>query len=203
MSDAETAQRAEPQVSSEPLIDRNSAGRREDCVRKGEAVPDFAEIVSTAQERSAERLEQLRKRAEAIAREQQRRWEDGIVMLNSQVRPLLERALQACVEEGIPAILEDNFSEKAGTPRLLFYCSAPPNDDDQQRIIRESVRMVTEADGKCIRAGTAKSFCTYTDDMRVCADVEDTVTTIFFAVLESYFQSCERGPGAQTGRMTD
>lgn len=157
------------------------------------AAPKFATLVSTAQQRSAERKEQLRRRDEAIAREQQRRWDEGVALLNDQVRPLVERALQACVEEGIPAILEDNFHEKAATPRLLFYCSAPGTEHNGQPVLgAESIKLVLESDGKSVRAGTASSFSTYADGMKICDDIDETVTTLFSAVLESYFESCER-----------
>ena len=166
---------------------------------EAETAPDFTSIVSSAQQRSAERAEERRRRAEALAREQQRRWDAGIVLLKAEARPLLERALQACVEEGIPAILEDNFGEQAAAPRLLFYCSSKPEERDGQQLLgAESIRLVLESDGKSVRAGTAKSFSSYAEGLRPCDDVDETVTTLFSAVLESYFESCER---AQTGSL--
>lgn len=163
------------------------------CPREVGSAPDFAAIISTEQERSAARKEEVRKRARAIAEEQQRRWDDGIAFLNSNVRPLLERALQACVEEGLPALVEDNFSEIAATPRLLFYCSSGLQDQDGCSTLGgESERLVLESDGSCLRAGLAKSFSSSPDAMRVCDSIEGEVMTLFSAVLQSYFQSCEQ-----------
>lgn len=179
-------------MSSERQSGADPADAAADRVSGPQPASSFTRIVSTAQERSAERVELLRRRYEAIAQEQQRRWDDGVVMLNSQVRPILERALQACVEEGIPAFLEDNFSEQAATPRLMFYCSGPQPSDERRGICPESIKMVVEADGKCVRAGTAKSFSTFAEGMQVCTEVDETITGIFSAVLESYFQEYER-----------
>lgn len=197
LREVETAKKPIEKPMSDPDVKMSSATSLQASETEGQATPDFAEIVTNAQQQSAQRVEELRRRAHAIAREQQRRWDEGTVLLNEEVRPLVERALQACVEEGVPAILEDNFGEKAATPRLMFHCSAPTREVDGRPVLGPvSIKMVIESDGKSVWAGTTNSFSTFADDMRKCDNVDETVTSLFSAVLESYFQSCER---AQAG----
>lgn len=192
---------------STPANSRPEIAAAEAFASEAAATPNFSEIVSSAQARSAERAEQRRMRDRAIAEQEQRRWDSGVAFLNVKVRPMLERALQACVEEGIPAILEDNFAEKASAARLLFYCSSPVREQNGRPVLRgESDRLVLESDGTSLRAGKAKSFSTSPDSMRECEDIDEALTAFFSDVLESYFRSCEqcerhqRATGARGGQ---
>lgn len=165
--------------------------REDEQEAEGEAC--FSDLVASQRDRSAKRLEQRRERAKEIALEQQEQWARGMALLDEQARPILERALQACVEDQIPAVLSDNFDEQAVTPRLFFHCEGSDIMHEGHQIPGPVGRtMIVQSDGDCIRVGTAKTYSTYPDKMRVCEDLEEGLTDTFSAILESYFQSCER-----------
>ena len=165
---------------------------REDA-QEAEGEANFSGLVASQRERSAERLEQRRRRAKEIALEQQEQWKRGIVLLDKQARPILARALQACVEDQIPAVLTDNFGDEAVTPRLFFHCEGADTIHEGQQIPGPvSQTMIVQSDGDCIRVGTAKTYSTYPDNMQAYEDLEEALTDMFSAIPESYFQSCEQ-----------
>lgn len=157
----------------------------------GEA--NFSDLVASQRKRSAERLEQRRQCASAIALKQHEQWTRGIALIEEMARPTLERALQACVDDQIPAVLTDNFGDQAVTPRLFFHCEgADTMHNDHQIPGAVSRTMIVQSDGDCIRVGIAKTYSTHPENMLVCEDVEEALIDAFSGILESYFDSCER-----------
>ncbi len=152
------------------------------------APEDFSTAISTARAKSEARIEAKRRRERKAAEQHRIRFDKGVSKLDQSIRPLLEQALQACVEDGIPAILEDNYGERAVRPRLTFYCQAPDFERDGQKIVgAASSKMIVESDGDQVIFGTARSFSTSPENMKQRDDLEDAVSESFAVVLETFF----------------
>ena len=156
-------------------------------------IPDFRAVALAAKRASTERQELTAARLAKEREDWNGRFEEAVRILDDQVRPILREAVEAFGEVGVPAHIADNFDLGALPAWLCFYCEAPGRSDGNLNLLgATSLKAFFAHDGKVLRGGTAKSYCSRPDRLEETTFSKSEILRVSRLILESYFKDLER-----------